>query len=272
MDRAEDVGCPDGEHDQEDGSGEICGAAASEAGCITNEEQQHVDCPHDEGGDDLGVAEVGCAESGILSEDHTYDEADGHAGKAEEQRGVRDALEVVEGWEPVECAWTGAGKLGFDAAGLDSSFLHQIQQRGEDAEAEGGVCGEQGHNVRYEPADANAGGGKDVSIYAKRGDEDDEKGDGQGEDAERNGFVQPPDEKKRSGDEQGEERFGVADADGKPAMGGGEHFHDGDEVEEEGQASKVEGGFAPALAGKEHGRKDSDASRCVQHRRYSEPK
>ncbi len=258
MDHAELVGCPDGEHDQQNGSGEICGAAAAEAGGVADKEQQDVDGPHDEGGDDLGIAEVGCAEGGILREDGADDEADGHAGEAEEQRGVGDALKVVQGWEPVEGRGTGAGGLGFDTA-----LLYEIEHGGEDAETESCICGEQGRDVRDEPADADAGGGKDVAIDAERGDEDDEKGDRQGEDAERDGSVKPPDEEEGSCDEEGEEGFCIADADREPAMGGGEHFDYRDEVEEEGEAAEVDGGFAPALAGKEHGGKDCDSRCCV---------
>ena len=55
MDVAEEVGGPDGHHNNEDRAGEIGGLAAAQAGAAANEEQEDVDGPTDKGGDDLGV-------------------------------------------------------------------------------------------------------------------------------------------------------------------------------------------------------------------------
>ena len=58
---AEEVGGPDGHHDDEDRAGEIGGLATAQAGAAADEEQEDVDRPTDEGGDDLWIDEVGGA-------------------------------------------------------------------------------------------------------------------------------------------------------------------------------------------------------------------
>ena len=52
----------------------------------------------------------------------------------------------------------------------------------------------------------------------------------------------------------------------------GEHFNDGDEVEEEGEAAEVDGCGFPAVPVQKDSGKDGDTRACVENRRHSEPK
>jgi hypothetical protein len=63
---AEEVGSPDGHHDDEDGPGEIGGFAPTEAGAAANKEQQDVDSPTDERGNYFWIKEIGRAEGCFL--------------------------------------------------------------------------------------------------------------------------------------------------------------------------------------------------------------
>ncbi len=82
----------------------------------------------------LGIEEIGRAEGCFLHQDRADDQAHGHAGKAEEQHGVGDALQGVERGQPVERRPPGV------FAGLHFAFeaalLHQIKDRGQQAESQ----------------------------------------------------------------------------------------------------------------------------------------
>ena len=105
----------------------------------TEEEQEDVDPPEDKGGQHLGIEEIGCAERGFLYEDRSKDKADGHAGKAEEKHGVGEAFEGVEGRKPVK--GNPPGIFAGLALGFKAVFLHEVEDRSEQAEAQSGVGG-----------------------------------------------------------------------------------------------------------------------------------
>ncbi len=123
--------------------------------------------------------------------------------------------------------------------GLEAALLHQVEERGQKAEAQGGVGGQQGGDVGDEPACPDALRWEGVALQAERGNEDQEKCDREGEDAEGDGVVEPPGQEEQAGDGKPKQRFNFAGADGHPAMGLNEHFYDRNEMEEEGHAAQV---------------------------------
>ena len=191
----------------------------------------------------LGSTKVGRAERGFLHQDGAENEADRHARETEEQHGVGDALQGVERGQPVERDPPGivAGlRLGFEAA-----FLDQVEERGQQAESQGGVGSQKCRDVGDQPACSDAFRWEAVALNAERGDEDQEESDGEGKDAEGDGVVKPPGQKEQAGDGKSKQRFGFAGSDGHPAMGLDEHFDDRNEVEEEGHAAQM---YAPPCA------------------------
>ena len=243
---ADEVCGPDGDHDHQHCSGEIGGSPATESGGLPEEDEDNVEAPHRERCDDFGIEEVGSAERGFLHEDGTKDQADGHAGKSEEEHGVGDALKGIEGRKPVEGSEAGvfAGlELGFEAA-----FLDEVKDRCEQAESEGCVSRKQCGDVGDEPTGADSLGRKAVAADSQRGYENEEERDGQGEDAQRNGVVEPPGEEEEADNDKAQQRFGFARSDGNPAMGLDEHFYGGDEVEKVGETTEMNAPSAPASA------------------------
>ena len=79
---------------------------------------------------------------------------------------------------------------------LEAAFLDEVKERGDQAEEECGVGGEQERDVEEDPAAVEDGEGGGLLARMERGDEAKEEADGQDEDAEGDGFVAPVDEKE----------------------------------------------------------------------------
>ena len=200
---ADQVGGPDNDHAGEDRAGEIRGSASAQAHRAAQEEKKDVDAPEDKGSQDLGIEEVGCAERCFLDEDGAENEADGHAGKAEEEHGVGEALEGVEGGEPVERHPPGV-IAGF-ALGFEAVFLNEVEDGSQQTKTEGGIGSEQGRDVGDEPAGSNPLRREDVVGQSEGGHENEKEGERQGENAEGDGVVEPPCQEKQAGDGKAKE-------------------------------------------------------------------
>ena len=131
VDGRELVRSPDGEDDQEDKAGEVDGAASAQAGVATDEDHADVGEPHGEGEKDLWIEEV-AGTDGLLGDERADEQADGHAGKAEEERLECDLVGGVERGEPGD----GGCLL------LEAAFLDQVEKGGQQADEEGCIGGE----------------------------------------------------------------------------------------------------------------------------------
>ena len=89
--------------------------------------------------------------------------------------------------------------------------------------------------------------GKDVVCQSQGGDKNEKEGDGQGEDAEGDGVVEPPGQEKQAGDGKSQKRFDFAGAYRDEAVSFGEHFYGRDEVKEEGHAAEMHAPTPPAV-------------------------
>ena len=122
---------------------------------------------------------------------------------------------------------------------FQAAFLHQVEQRRQQAESQCGISSQKCRDVRDQPACPNTLARKGIALDAQRGNKDQKESDGQGEDSERDCVVKPPRQKEQPGNRKPKQRFAFASADRNPAMGLNEHFHNRDEMEEEGHAAEV---------------------------------
>ncbi len=260
MDGAELVGNPDGEDDEKDEAGEIDGAASAQAGLAADEDHADIGQPHGEGEQNLGIEEVG-GSNGQLGDERADEQAGGHAGQTEEERFKSDLVGGFERRQPGD-----GGELS-----LETAFLNQVQERGEDIEEERGVGGEQKGYVQEDPAGVEVGEGSHLLAGAEGGKQAEQEAEGQQKDAQRDGAVASVDEEEGDGEQEAEEGLGLVRVNREAVMSGVEHLDQRDEVEEDGGGGGGDGDVAPARTVVQRCRKDSERGNAVEENRDSEP-
>jgi hypothetical protein len=254
---------PDAKDDEEDEAGEKDCAFAAQAGVTADVNHADVGEPHGEGEEDFGVCEVAWA-VGDVGEERADEQAGGHARESEEQGAEGDG---VDGFKRGELDAGGCDGFGFEAR-----FLHEIEERGDERDEEGGVGGEQQRDVQEEPAGVDAGELSGFDAGAEGGQKPHEEGEGEEKDAEREGAKTGVDEQEGEREEEAEERLGLVGIDGQAMVGGVEHLRERDEVEEDAAGGGGDGEMTPAGAVVERRRQHREGGDAVEEDRDSEPK
>src|SRR5260370_36537756 len=120
----EKVGAPNADPYRQHSAREIGGTAATQSGGLPQEDQEYVEDPHPKRKKNLGIKKIGSAERCFLDKYGAQDEADRHAGEAEEQHDVGEALEGVQERHPIER--DPPGVLAGLALRLRASLLYEI--------------------------------------------------------------------------------------------------------------------------------------------------
>jgi len=149
--------------------------------------------------------------------------------------------------------------------------LNKIEKTCQQTEDQSGVGGEQGADVYDDPAIANGGRSKGVFLEASRGEDYEQKCQGQGEESKGEGTIAEPDEQEGSDYKQTEEGLHFAGADRHPTVRLAEHLGNGNEMEDEaggGGQQEDAGPFGPAV---QDGRQGADGGYPVADCRDPEP-
>lgn len=213
MNGGELVGGPDGDDDEEDEAGEVDGAASAQAGVTPDEDHEAVGEPHGEGEKDLGIVEVGGAD-GLFGEGGADEQAGGHAGEAKEEGLEGHLVDGLERRQAGECR----------LLRLETVLLDEIEDGGEQREEEGGVGGEQQGDVQEDPDAAVERETGCLFARPECGDESEEKDDGQDEDTEREGAVDPVDDDEGDGEDEANEDLEFVGIDRQAVVGGVQHL------------------------------------------------
>ena len=155
---------------------------------------------------------------------------------------------------------------------LEPALLHQVEHRGQQAEAERGIGHQQRGDVSNQPACPHAFRGEICSASGpSAGHKDQEERRGQSKDSKGDSVVEPPDQEEQARDRKAQQRLDFAHAYRHPAVGLDQHLHHRDKVEEKGHSAQVDADLPPAIDAIEHGREDGDTRRRVKNSRNSEP-
>src|SRR5208283_5472597 len=108
--------------------------------------------------------------------------ANRHAGKAEEEHGMGDAIDGIQRRQPIERRTPGV--FADLHLSLDAALLREVEDGGDQAETERGRGGKQCGYVGDEPIGTRSLRREGVAGEAQRGDKDQEKRNWQGKDSE----------------------------------------------------------------------------------------
>ena len=211
-------------------------------------QQHHVDRPHQQRQQDLGIQEVHGPEM-LLRDHRPGDQPEGHERKAQQQRLVAD---VVNHFQRRQLR-----QIARQVLGLQAALLQQVQNAGAEAEEQRGVAGEDQRDVGENPAAAHQLGVEQRRPLRDRGGKGQQEHQRKHENSRRERPVARVHEQEKRQDHEGQQRFRFVDRHQRQRQVAGDHgaLRQRDKMEHHAQAERREHDLRQEIAGTAHRRR-----------------